>query len=286
MNIDPMADDVYQPTENDVREEDAARLDDLEDAVEEPSYDELLDEGYSPPEKPLGVTKYGTTAAEQRAGESLDQRLAQEEPDVREPEGDGVGDLPGGDGELMDPEAGEARAGRLMAPDEHIPTPRRTRSPTTWESTEERPVPRRPQPNTRHEVPALVTSGKASRPLPAAAAAVRTSPRTASTVSSSLVAFSPARNSRRPLACCADAVSAAATCQRHHRHRGHRYSRPTHTSCLRIAGVAGSAPALTRIGLAPRVTMAPRAGRRRSGDLPDLMPVQVADVTVAFADEA
>ncbi|MFD8809434.1 DUF5709 domain-containing protein [Streptomyces sp. NPDC059597] len=118
MDNDPMADDVYQPTYNDVREEDAARLDDLEDAVEEPSYDELLDEGYSPPEKPLGVTKYGTTAAEQRAGESLDQRLVQEEPDVREPEGDGVGDLPGGDGELIDPEAGEARAGRLMAPDE------------------------------------------------------------------------------------------------------------------------------------------------------------------------
>ncbi|MFI1169048.1 DUF5709 domain-containing protein [Streptomyces sp. NPDC020801] len=117
MSTDPMADDVYQPTGTNEEQEDAAALD-MQDALGERTYDDTLDEGYSPPEKPLGVTKYGTTAAEQHEGESLDQRLAQERPDVGEPEGDGVGDLPGGEGEPVDPEAGTVRAGRLVAPDE------------------------------------------------------------------------------------------------------------------------------------------------------------------------
>ena len=114
---EPMADDAYQPTATNEEQEDAAPLD-LQDAVDERTYDDALDEGYSPPEKPLGVTKHGTTAAEQHDGESLDQRLAQEVPDVSEPAGDGVGDLPGGEGEPVDPEAGDRRAGRLVAPDE------------------------------------------------------------------------------------------------------------------------------------------------------------------------
>ncbi|GAA1014842.1 hypothetical protein STXM2123_513 [Streptomyces sp. F-3] len=117
MSTDPMADDAYQPTGDNEDQEDAAPLD-LQDAVDERTYDDILDEGYSPPEKPLGVTKYGTTAAEQREGESLDQRLAQEQPDVGAPQGDAVGDLPGGEGEPVDPEAGTDRAGRLVAPDE------------------------------------------------------------------------------------------------------------------------------------------------------------------------
>ncbi|MFH8798422.1 DUF5709 domain-containing protein [Streptomyces sp. NPDC017936] len=112
-----MGDDAYQPTGTNEEQEDAAPLD-LQDALDERTYDEMLDEGYSPPEKPLGVTKYGTTAAEQHEGESLDQRLAQEVPDVSGPTGDGIGDLSGGEGEPVDPEAGEERAGRLVAPDE------------------------------------------------------------------------------------------------------------------------------------------------------------------------
>lgn len=117
MSTDPMADDAYQPTGSNEEQEDAAPLD-MQNAVGERTYDDALDEGYSPPEKPLGVTKYGTTAAEQHQGESLDQRLAQERPDVAEPQGDAVGDLPGGEGEPIDPEAGTDRAGRLVAPDE------------------------------------------------------------------------------------------------------------------------------------------------------------------------
>ncbi|MDN3264445.1 DUF5709 domain-containing protein [Streptomyces sp. CSDS2] len=113
----PMADDTYQPTGGNEEQEDAGPLD-LQDAVGERTYDDMLDEGYSPPERPLGVTKHGTTAAEQHEGETLDERLGQEVPDVSAPPGDEIGDLPGGEGEPLDPEAGTARAGRLVAPDE------------------------------------------------------------------------------------------------------------------------------------------------------------------------
>ncbi|MFE7835472.1 DUF5709 domain-containing protein [Streptomyces sp. NPDC057474] len=126
MSDENMADDAYQPTGGNEEQEDAAPLD-LQDAVDERTYDDMLDEGYSPPEKPLGVTKSGTTAAEQHEGESLDDRLRQEVPDVEVPAGDGIGDLPGGEGEPLDPEAGSERAGRLVAPDEG------TRADTTKE---------------------------------------------------------------------------------------------------------------------------------------------------------
>lgn len=59
-----------------------------------------------------------------RQGESLDQRLAQETPDVEPPEGDEIGDQPGGDGEPAEEVAGEARAGRLAPTDQATPRPR------------------------------------------------------------------------------------------------------------------------------------------------------------------
>ncbi|WP_328306841.1 DUF5709 domain-containing protein [Streptomyces sp. NBC_00442] len=118
MSDDGMADDVYQPTGGNEEQQDAAPLD-LQDAVDERTYDDMLDEGYSPPEKPLGVTKTGVTAAEQHEGESHDERLSQEVHDDTElPADDGIGDLPGGEGEPLDPESGVERAGRLVAPDE------------------------------------------------------------------------------------------------------------------------------------------------------------------------
>ncbi|MBW8795658.1 MAG: hypothetical protein JF597_19325 [Streptomyces sp.] len=130
MTDENMADDAYQPVGGNEEQEDAAPLD-LQDALDERTYDDMLDEGYSPPEKPLGVTRTGTTAHEQRAGESLDERLGQEVPDVAAPEGDGVGDLPGGEGEPYDAETGDRRAGRLVAPDEGV------RSDTTKEAVAE-----------------------------------------------------------------------------------------------------------------------------------------------------
>lgn len=115
MSDDRMADDVYQPDNEE--QADAAPLD-LEDALDERDYDDVLDEGYSPPEKPLGADKPGVTAAEQREGETLDQRLAQEVPDVGADGPEDVGDLAGGEGEPIDSEVGAARSGRLVAPDE------------------------------------------------------------------------------------------------------------------------------------------------------------------------
>jgi len=115
MSDDRMADDVYQPDNEE--QADAAPLD-LEDALDERDYDDVLDEGYSPPEKPLGADRTGITAAEQRDGETLDQRLAQEVPDVGAHQPEDIGDLSGGEGEPIDAEVGAARAGRLVAPDE------------------------------------------------------------------------------------------------------------------------------------------------------------------------
>ena len=43
--------------------------------------DDVLDEGFSPPDRPRGSYAYGTTAAEQRGHETIDQRILQEEPD-------------------------------------------------------------------------------------------------------------------------------------------------------------------------------------------------------------
>ena len=118
MDSEQMADDAYQPTGTNEEQEDASPLD-MQDALDERTYDDMVEEGYSPPEKPLGVTKHGVTAAEQHEGETLDERLSQEVPDVSaEPVGDGVGDSPDSDGEPVDPEAGGARAGRVVAPGE------------------------------------------------------------------------------------------------------------------------------------------------------------------------
>ena len=60
------------------------------------------------------VDDWGTTEAEELAGESLDGRLRRELPDRSDDEGDGLGDLSDSDGELLDDEVGDARAGRLV----------------------------------------------------------------------------------------------------------------------------------------------------------------------------
>ncbi|MEV7740095.1 DUF5709 domain-containing protein [Streptomyces sp. NPDC088921] len=111
-----MGDDVYQPDEAEVQD-DAGVLDAL-DTLDYRAGDEALDEGYSPPERPWGVEHSGVTASEQHRGETLDERLAEEVPDVGVPAGDGIGDAWDTDGEPRDDEVGYERAGRLVAPDE------------------------------------------------------------------------------------------------------------------------------------------------------------------------
>ncbi|MFD8976978.1 DUF5709 domain-containing protein [Streptomyces sp. NPDC059593] len=108
-------DDVYQPDGSEVQD-DAGVLD-HEDTLYASGGDPL-DEGYSPPERPLGVEHTGVTAAERARGESLDERLAEEEPDVVLPDGDGIGDATDTDGELLDDQVGSRRAGRLMSEDQ------------------------------------------------------------------------------------------------------------------------------------------------------------------------
>ncbi|MGP3983691.1 DUF5709 domain-containing protein [Streptomyces sp. KR80] len=116
MSESMMGDEVYQPDGSEQRE-DIGPLE-PEDTLDDRGVAEVLDEGYSPPERPWAVESRGTTAAEQNQGEPLDERLAREIPDVPVPDGDGLGDKPDGDGELWDEEVGERRAGRLVAPDE------------------------------------------------------------------------------------------------------------------------------------------------------------------------
>ena len=100
-----------------------------EDTLDDRGVADLLDEGYSPPERPRGVDAFGTTAAEQRQGESIDQRFAHEVPDPSNEFEDPLdeSDMVGGDDPdaiaaeddfLGDGEVGDRRSGRLMAPDQ------------------------------------------------------------------------------------------------------------------------------------------------------------------------
>jgi hypothetical protein len=66
--------------------------------------DEPLQTGYSPPEREPYTLRHARTPFEEREGESLDEHLAEEEPDV------GVDDV-----DLAD---ADPPAGRLVAPDE------------------------------------------------------------------------------------------------------------------------------------------------------------------------
>ncbi|MFE6223068.1 DUF5709 domain-containing protein [Streptomyces sp. NPDC057854] len=110
------ADDVYQPTHSDADNRPSGELD-PDNALGTDPVDDMTVPGYSPPERPRAVTGHGTTQREQREGESLDERLRQEvpdEPEVPPAADDGIGDLPEGEGEPVDAEAGATRAGRLV----------------------------------------------------------------------------------------------------------------------------------------------------------------------------
>ncbi|MEU5607283.1 DUF5709 domain-containing protein [Streptomyces sparsogenes] len=116
MADEAMGDEVYQPDGSEVQDD--VGLLDASDTLDYRAGDQALDEGYSPPERPWAVEHTGVTAAEQRRGESLDERLAEEVPDIAVPEGDGIGDTWDTDGEPIDDEVGDERAGRLIGPDE------------------------------------------------------------------------------------------------------------------------------------------------------------------------
>lgn len=82
------------------------------DTLDDRGVDDALDEGIVPPQKWSAGQGFGNTAAEQAEGETLEQRLAQEEPDVYEVEEAEI------DEQGEDEEVGDLRSGRLVAPDE------------------------------------------------------------------------------------------------------------------------------------------------------------------------
>jgi len=81
-----------------------------EDTLVDRGVKDVLDEGYSPAEKPSDFYD---------GHEELTGRLSRELPDVSDStDGDDLGDTSDTDGELYDGEVGVERAGRLVADDE------------------------------------------------------------------------------------------------------------------------------------------------------------------------
>lgn len=81
-----------------------------EDSLDDRGVDDVLDEGYSPPERETDHLRHP------EGGESLEDRLADEEPEVwAQVEAEQNADILDGD---VDGEVGGRRTGRLVAPDE------------------------------------------------------------------------------------------------------------------------------------------------------------------------
>jgi hypothetical protein len=102
------------------------QIEDSGDTLDGAPGDDPLDRGVIPPERWSSAMRFGSTASEQESGESLDQLLAEEEPDItaeiddERPE-DIAGDEDAADedidGLLLD-DGPDPRAGRLVADDE------------------------------------------------------------------------------------------------------------------------------------------------------------------------
>ncbi|MBH0122500.1 DUF5709 domain-containing protein [Rhodococcus sp. HM1] len=115
MNIDDARDDGYGG-EYSVDEDNQLQP---EDTLDDRGVADMLDEGYSPPERPLAMNATGTTGDEVRYGGSLAHRISAEEPDpafdTSEPDVDAV--IPG---QRYMGEVGDRRAGRLVAHDDGL----------------------------------------------------------------------------------------------------------------------------------------------------------------------
>jgi hypothetical protein len=106
-------------------------VEDSTDTLSGPPGDDPLDRGVVPPERWSAGMRFGDTADEQASGESLDQLLAEEEPDTALDLDDEDEDSEGGEDEDEDEDEAEEyidglllddgpdpRAGRLVAEDE------------------------------------------------------------------------------------------------------------------------------------------------------------------------
>ena len=112
------------PYEAVVDPDDEADRYDVSDAIDpidqgDPATDEvnLYDTSWVPPDREPSHLKWGTTLAEEREGEPLDRRLAEEEPDVLDRLDDGADESDEYDEAEAEP---QPRAGRLVADDEGV----------------------------------------------------------------------------------------------------------------------------------------------------------------------
>ena len=118
-----MSDSIYEPG-SDIDQDQAH---DLDQEFGDDDVDAVIDTSYSPPEREPANTRFGTTLAEERDGETLDQRIAQEEPDPTATfaaDAEEARDVDAVDEDQLEPEdlryteVGGERAGRLVDPDE------------------------------------------------------------------------------------------------------------------------------------------------------------------------
>ena len=87
-----------------------------DDSLVDRGVDDALDEGYTAPEKWSAGEGYGNTQFEEEQGETLDQRIEQEEPEPDPYEEAAI------EAENVGGEVGQERAGRLLAEDEGLST--------------------------------------------------------------------------------------------------------------------------------------------------------------------
>lgn len=105
VNYDPSA----GPDENDLEDDGVL---DASDTLNGDPGDDPLDTGIAPPDRWSAGEGFGTTLSEERQGESLDQLLAEEEPEADPYAEDDL------DTDAVPGEEQDARSGRLVAEDE------------------------------------------------------------------------------------------------------------------------------------------------------------------------
>ena len=115
-NNDPAAGEAPSTLGGDYSVDDEDQLT-AEDTLEDPEgdVDDELDRGYSPREDWSAGQRFGNTPYEEATGETLEQRVAQEE---KEPDPYADAEAHEGDEDLDDGEVGAERAGRLVDPDQ------------------------------------------------------------------------------------------------------------------------------------------------------------------------
>jgi len=93
------------------------------DSLVDRGVEDVLDEGFSPPEQWSSAERFGNTLEEQREGESLEERLRQEVPEEQPVFGEdpeAALSVAAEDDVLDDGEVGDERAGRLVDLDQGI----------------------------------------------------------------------------------------------------------------------------------------------------------------------